>query len=106
MIGLTVIYLVIALFNLGSLKSPQTGWKPEHLNETFVVDFGREVTLDKILLFGGLGDSWGCFGSLELEANSNGKFIPYSFIDMKSVFNGITPLIQSQPISCELPPSI
>ena len=86
MIIMTVIYLTIVLVNLGSFKAPQTGWKPERLNETFVVDFGHDVTLDKILLFGGLGDAWGCFGSLELESNQNGFFIPYSFIDMSSVF--------------------
>lgn len=86
MIIMTAIYLAIALINLGSFKAPQTGWKPERLNESFIVDFGKEVTLDKILLFGGLGDAWGCFGSLELEANQNGSFVPYSYIDMKSIF--------------------
>ncbi len=86
MIAMTALYLAIALINLGSFKAPQTGWKPERLNESFIVDFGEEVTLDKILLFGGLGDAWGCFGSLELEANQNGTFVPYSFIDMKSIF--------------------
>ncbi|NLB79230.1 MAG: phospholipid carrier-dependent glycosyltransferase, partial [Clostridiaceae bacterium] len=83
---MTVVYLIIALINLGSFSSPKTGWEPERLNETFVVDFGREVTIDKIMLFGGLGHEWGCFGSLEIEANSDGKFVPYSYIDMKSIF--------------------
>lgn len=83
---MTIIYLAISLFHLGALSSPQTGWAPEHLNESFVVDFGREVKLDKITLFGGLGDAWGCFGSLEVEAYRNGEFVPYTFLDMKSVF--------------------
>ncbi len=83
---MTVVYLIIALINLGSFSSPKTGWEPEKLNETFIVDFGSEVTIDKIMLFGGLGHEWGCFGSLEIEANNDGKFVPYSYIDMKSIF--------------------
>ena len=83
---MTVIYLIIALINLGSFSAPKVGWEPEKLNESFIVDFGREVTIDKIMLFGGLGHEWGCFGSLEIEANHDGEFKPYSFIDMKSIF--------------------
>ncbi len=86
MLIMTVLYLIIALFNLGSFEAPATGWKPNNINESFVVDFGQEVTLDKILLFGGLGDAWGCFGSLEIEAYQRGEFVPYSFLDMKSIF--------------------
>jgi dolichyl-phosphate-mannose-protein mannosyltransferase len=86
MVFMTLIYLCIALINLGSFDAPQTGWQPERLNESFVVDFGKEVTIDKIMLFGGLGNAWGCFGSLEIEAFRDDMFVPYSFIDMKSVF--------------------
>ena len=83
---MTVIYLIIALINLGSFNAPETGWEPERLNESFIVDFGREVTIDKIMLFGGLGHSWGCFGSLEIEADHDGEFKPFSFLDMKSIY--------------------
>lgn len=83
---MTAIYLVISLFYLGDLKAPQTGWEPEHLNDNFIVDFGREVDIDKIMLYGGLGHAWGCFGSLEIEAHRDGEFVPYTFVDMKSVF--------------------
>lgn len=86
MFAMTAIYLIIALINLGSLKAPQTGWKPQRLGESFIVDFGKEVEIDKIILFGGLGDAWGCFGSLEIEENVDGNFVPYSYIDMKSIF--------------------
>ncbi|NMA65909.1 MAG: phospholipid carrier-dependent glycosyltransferase, partial [Clostridiaceae bacterium] len=86
MIILTAIYLAVALFYLGSFNAPQTGWHPERLNESFIVDFGKEVTIDKIMLFGGLGKAWGCFGSLEIEAWKDNDFIPYSYLDMKSIF--------------------
>lgn len=84
--AMTLVYLIIALVNLGSFTIPQTGWEPERVNESFTVDFGKEVDIDKIMLFGGLGHAWGCFGSLEIEAFQNGQYVPYTFVDMKSVF--------------------
>ena len=84
--AMTLIYLFIALINLGSFEAPQTGWEPDRLNESFVVDFGREVEIDKTFLFGGLGHAWGCFGSLEIMAWDGTRFVPYTFINMKSVF--------------------
>ncbi len=83
---MTFVYLVVALINLGSFEAPQTGWEPERLNESFVVDFGREVTIDKIMLFGGLGHAWGCFGSLEFLAYENDEYVSKAFVDMRSVF--------------------
>ena len=65
---MTLVYLIVALINLGAFEAPQTGWEPERLNESFVVDFGREVEIDKIMLFGGLEHAWGCFGSLQIKA--------------------------------------
>lgn len=84
--AMTLIYLFIALINLGSFEAPQTGWEPDRLNESFVVDFGREVEIDKILLYGGLGHAWGCFGSLEIRAWNGVEYVPYTFLDMKSIF--------------------
>lgn len=86
MAAVTAIYLLVALINLGSFTAPQTGWEPDKLNETFIVDFGREVELDKIMVYGGLGHAWGCFGSLEIEAWQNGEYVPYTFVDVKSIF--------------------
>lgn len=83
---MTILYLFISLFHLGSFKSPQTGWNPESINESFIVDFGKDVTIEKIMLFGGLGKAWGCFGTLEIEANQDGVFKPYTFVDLKSIF--------------------
>ncbi len=86
MILMTAIYLVIALINLGNFDSPQTGWEPKEVGESFIVEFDQDVYIDKIMLFGGLGHAWGCFGSLEIEAMNDGEFEPYSSINMKSIF--------------------
>lgn len=86
MLAMTLIYLVIALLNLGSFEAPQTGWEPEQVNESFTIDFGREVDIDRIMLFSGLGHEWGCFGTLDIEAWKDGSYEPYTQINMQSVF--------------------
>lgn len=54
--SMTIIYLVIALFNLGSTKVPDTYWTPIKPGESFTIDFGREVELDRMYFYFGLGD--------------------------------------------------
>jgi len=80
------VYLLVAMIWLGAFRSPQTGWVPEKKGDSFVVDFGREVTVDRTLLFGGLGPVWGCFGSLNIEAWKGGEFIPFTTVDMEALF--------------------
>jgi len=53
---MTIIYLAIALFNLGSTKVPRTYWAPVRPNESFTIDFGREVDLDRIYFYFGLSN--------------------------------------------------
>lgn len=83
---ITLIYTAIAFVWLGSFSSPQTGWTPAKTGESFVVDFGKEVTVDRTMLFGGLGPAWGNFGSLEIEAFVDGSFQPFTIIDMNALF--------------------
>ncbi len=53
---MTAIYLAIALFNLGSTKVPETSWTPVRKGESFTIDFGRKVDLDRIYFYFGLGN--------------------------------------------------
>jgi hypothetical protein len=80
------VYLIVAFVWLGSFKSPQTGWVPQKKGDSFVVDFGRPVTIDRTLLFGGLGPVWGCFGSLKMDAWQNGAYEPFTVVDMEALF--------------------
>lgn len=63
---LTAIYAVIALFNLGSLKAPETAWKSSASNSEMTVEFTNgEVEISEIWVFGGLYE-----GTLELTSDS------------------------------------
>lgn len=53
--GLTAVYAIVALCNLGTLKAPQTAWTA-HTGDEAVIDFGREVRLSKIFVYGGIAE--------------------------------------------------
>ncbi len=66
-IGLiTLVYLAVSLFQLGSLKAPQSGWTPEP-EESFYVDFGGVKQLEQLNIFGGIGA-----GDFKLEFGLDG----------------------------------
>jgi dolichyl-phosphate-mannose-protein mannosyltransferase len=64
---LIVFYTIIALYNLGTTKTPQTYWQNSIKGEGFVADFGGVKKLDRIYYFGGLGE-----GSYKLEFSEDG----------------------------------
>lgn len=53
---ITIVYLAIALYKLGSVKVPETYWSPIRMGESITFDFGREVNLSRIYYYPGLGD--------------------------------------------------
>ena len=53
--ALTFVYALVALFNLGSLKSPRTYWKPANAGKGFVADLGQSKQIDRVTFFAGLG---------------------------------------------------
>lgn len=65
---LTFIYFIVALFNLGSLKAPQSFWKPANSGESFYVDLGESKDISRVNYFMGLGE-----GSYKLEFSEDGE---------------------------------
>lgn len=53
--SMTLVYLIVALVNLGSLKGPQTWWKPGSSGDSITVDFGRQVAIGSVYAIFGLG---------------------------------------------------
>ncbi|WP_010248352.1 phospholipid carrier-dependent glycosyltransferase [Acetivibrio cellulolyticus] len=53
---MTLVYAVIAIYNLGSTNVPETYWKPSALGTTFSVNFDREYDISKIAFYNGVAD--------------------------------------------------
>lgn len=80
--AMTLVYLVIALFNLGSTNVPDTIWKPTIPGEGFIVKFDREYEISKIGYYNNIGD-----GKYSVKyRNANGVFSPLGTIN-QDVFN-------------------
>ena len=74
--GLTAVYTLIALINLGSFKAPQSYWSPGNQGESFYVDFGHSYTIDRMYYFFGIGQ-----GKYKIEFSKNGS----SWTDPRSI---------------------
>ena len=67
---MSLVYLAVALFRLGSLNVPETYWQPAETGEYFTLDFGKEVDLSRIYIYGGLGE-----GTYKIEyLDKDGKY--------------------------------
>jgi Gpi18-like mannosyltransferase len=54
-LGITLIYGIVALTNLGSLTAPQNDWEAETPGESVVVSFGQTVTVAAYSVYGNIG---------------------------------------------------
>lgn len=82
MLSMTFVYLIIALINLGAVKTPQTSWKPVKSGESFVVDMGKQAMLSRLYYYDGLGE-----GSYKVEyLDAGGTFAEAGTIDKKNIF--------------------
>ncbi|MCI5892211.1 MAG: discoidin domain-containing protein [Clostridiales bacterium] len=53
---IVVVYSVVAYVNLGSLKNPQTFYKPSTVNETVSIDLGSNEQINTVTYYLGIGD--------------------------------------------------
>lgn len=53
---MTVVYMIIALINLGEMTAPETFWKPASSGQSFVVSFDKEYDLSRIAYHDNIGD--------------------------------------------------
>lgn len=56
--AVTVIYSIVALTTLGSMKAPQTGWTSESGRDEIIFDLGETHSPAAILYFGRVSDSY------------------------------------------------
>lgn len=53
MLTMTVIYAIPAIYNLGGLSVPETGWAPAGKDDGVIIDLGKQVEISKIMLYQG-----------------------------------------------------
>ncbi|TYQ16158.1 UNVERIFIED_CONTAM: putative membrane-bound dolichyl-phosphate-mannose-protein mannosyltransferase [Acetivibrio alkalicellulosi] len=67
---MSLVYLMIALYNLGGFKAPSTFWQPTLPGENFTIDLGKDTTLSRVYYFSGIGEV-----NFKVEyLNENGDF--------------------------------
>ncbi len=66
--GLVLIYSILALYHLGSMKAPETGWQASKAGEQVILDLGENKLIDRINSFSGVGD-----GSFTYEISEDGE---------------------------------
>ena len=87
MASMTLLYLVIALINLGSLHVPNTYWKPAAAGESFIVDLGREADISRVYYYPGIDEGHYTGGTYKLEyADADGSFTPLASIEKKELY--------------------
>lgn len=66
-IAVMLIYLAVALFQLGSNQAPGSAWTPANPGQSFYVDFGEIKKMEKVNFFSGVGGN----GKFKLEFGSD-----------------------------------
>ena len=56
MAAMVLVYLLVALYNLGSFKVPQTFWQPLKAGESFTVEMAKNVRLERIYYYCGINE--------------------------------------------------
>ena len=85
MLIITFIYSCIALYNLGDMEAPQSGWTASAENEQYVFEFDEPVSIQKIWYY--LGNYHNPHFDFEI-LNENGEWIKViEDFEMSSVFN-------------------
>jgi predicted membrane-bound dolichyl-phosphate-mannose-protein mannosyltransferase len=80
--SLTLAYAVIVLINLGSLKVPQSFWKPANKSESFYADIGKLQDIDRVYYFLSFGK-----GAYKIDFSEDGQtWQDEKIIEQKSVY--------------------
>lgn len=85
--SITIIYAIVAFINLGSLKAPQTYWKPASMGEDVVADLGEVKNVRRIYYFHGLPGGHGPDAEYGVDTSINGIDWTYvGTIESKTIY--------------------
>lgn len=54
LLGITLVYGVVALFNLGTTSAPETHWKSQTAGETVTIEFDKTYTVSSFWVYGNI----------------------------------------------------
>lgn len=83
MVAMVVVYLLVALYNLGSLNVPHTVWQPLHRGQELDIDLGRDVPIDRIYYYCGINENSYADARFSLYGLKGGKFQLLGAIEKK-----------------------
>lgn len=78
---MVVVYLAVALYNLGSARVPVSPWQPQQKGETAVIDLGRQVDVASIYCYWGVNGKRFDVPSVSLEYEQGGRFQPLAILE-------------------------
>jgi dolichyl-phosphate-mannose-protein mannosyltransferase len=85
--ALTLIYLFIALYNLGSRNVPTTEWTPLVAGESFEITLDKATSLQRISYYNGLGSTRDANGTYRVDyMDNNGVYKQIGVINKKDIF--------------------
>ncbi len=67
MAGMTLVYLIVSIINLGGFEAPNTSWQPAIAGESFTIDLGKEADISRIYYYYGINDRIYDKGSYRIE---------------------------------------
>jgi dolichyl-phosphate-mannose-protein mannosyltransferase len=79
---MTIIYMGIALINLGGFEVPDTEWAGETKGEGFIIDLGGEQQVSRLTFYSGLGE--GIYNAWYLDAEE--EYQPLSDINVDDFY--------------------
>lgn len=74
--AMTLVYLMIALYRLGNLQTPQTFWQPANPGESFIINLDRDYEISRINYYNNRGN--GRF--LVQYEKKQGLFVPLTYL--------------------------
>ena len=81
MAAMVLIYLLVALYNLGSFNVPTSVWQPRQAGESAVFELGREIPVARIYYYCGINENSFAGARFSLHYEKDGFFRPLTKIE-------------------------
>lgn len=101
MAAMVLVYLLVALHNLGSFKVPATVWQPLRKGESLVLDLGRVVPVSRIYYYCGINDKRFQQPSFSLDYETKAYSAPWPISKRMTAISGSSRTQVLRPPDCE-----